>query len=394
MLFVGDWAPGHKPVDSFVQSDLTVINLEGPIFKPQNSDINEWEVQKAGPLLSNSNLPNFSVSTIFNLANNHFMDYGNTVCDENIRLINLSGNKYMGYGSNLAEARKPLVIDYQDVKIGLLSATENLFGTAGFQTPGLSTLGSWIYSMLAELNSRVDFTVVNVHGGFEDSPWPTPDTLERYRSFIDAGANLVIGHHPHVIQGYESYRSGFIAYGLGNFVIDPFAWKDYKYATESIGIELNFIQEKPQIRVRFFETSEQGNRIVIKEKIKDTTLDQYITACLAPINDPELLSEIWLHISLAKGKEYGLQYLSSHFEGRFQYSLRGKIYDYFKGIRSYSDGRSEKMRKMNLTRHMISGESNKELILNNLIWEPKHNVDKCRQAHELISELGILQNSA
>ena len=394
MLFVGDWAPGHKSVEALIPSDLTVINLEGPIYQPQNSDINEWGVQKAGPLLSNSNLPNFSASKIYNLANNHFMDYGSAVCDENISLIELRGDKYMGYGSNLCEARKPLIIDYQGVKIGLFSATENLFGTAGFQTPGLSTLGPWIYSMLAELNSEVDFTVINVHGGFEDSPWPTPDTLDRYRSFIDAGANLVIGHHPHVIQGYEDYNSGFIAYGLGNFVIDPFAWKDYKYATESIGIDLNFTQGKPQLRVRFFETSAQGNRIVVKEKIKGSSLDQYMTACLLPINDRELLSEIWLHISLAKGKEYGLRYLNSYFERRFQYSFRGKIHNYFKGIRSSPDSQSEKMRKMNLTRHMISGESNKELILNNLIWDPKHNVNKCQQAHALISELGILQNSA
>jgi hypothetical protein len=394
MLFVGDWAPGHKPVEALIQSDLAVINLEGPIYHPETSDTNNWETQKAGPLLANSSLPNFSTSNIYNLANNHFMDYGSTVCDENISLIDRTGDRYMGYGSNLDEARKPLIIEYQDVKIGLLSATENLFGAAGFQNPGLSILGPWMYSELADLNSRVDFIVVNIHGGFEDSRWPTPDTLDRYRSLIDAGANLVIGHHPHVIQGYEEYKSGFIAYGLGNFVIDPLAWKDYKNATESLGIDLNFIDRKPRIQLRYFETSALGNQIIVKEKIKDSKLDQYINACLVPIKDRELLSEIWLHISLAKGREYGLRYLGAYFERKFQYSIRGKFYNYFKGIRDSTDSPLENIRKMNLTRHMISGESNRELILNSLISEPAHNIHKCRKAHELINESGILQGNA
>jgi len=215
--------PFLKIRDYLFPADLVFGNLEGPI-----SDKGE----KVGGIYSFRAEPEVKEGLIFagfdilSLANNHLLDYQRIALEETMKILREGGIDYVGAGFGEEEAFSVKVKEVKDVKIGFLAYTnlgpeawrarDNYSGIACISETDLPEIASGIKSA----KEKVDLLVVSLHAGQEYAPEPTHFQREFSRAAIESGADLVVGHHPHVVQEIERYQSGWIAYSLGNFVFD------------------------------------------------------------------------------------------------------------------------------------------------------------------------------
>ena len=164
---------------------------------------------------------------VANLANNHSLDYGYSGLDETRRALAVEGIRSIGAGANLADARQAAIIDVRGTRIAFLGYS-NTFPEefwAEKDRPG-TAFGHehQIREDIAKLKSDgVDVVVVSFHWGREGTT-----ELREYQPLlahaaIDSGADIVIGHHPHVLQAVERYKHGVIFYSLGNFTFGSYS---------------------------------------------------------------------------------------------------------------------------------------------------------------------------
>lgn len=159
---------------------------------------------------------------IVSLANNHIMDFGTQGLMLTIGLLDEIGTGHVGAGETLEEARHPIVLHRRGRRVGFLAYAKEDGHAAGPRSAGSSPIRqSMISEDLAALRPDTDFIVVSLHFGAIYSDYPSREDQALARRIIDLGAHLVIGHHPHVLQGIEAYRRGAIAYSLGEFLFDP-----------------------------------------------------------------------------------------------------------------------------------------------------------------------------
>lgn len=201
------------------QSDHFLVNLEAPVIT--NTLVKP--LQKGGPNLSMKPdalvpLSKYFQKFIFSGANNHIGDFGTAGVMETLKYFDENKLAYIGCGKDSSSAAQPLFLEDN---IALFAFAENEFGIAEENKAGSN--GLKIEENLIQIMklSREGYSVViYFHGGNEYSPIPNPFIKRLFRSFIDAGAKVVIGNHTHCPQGYETYNEGLIFYSLGNFVFD------------------------------------------------------------------------------------------------------------------------------------------------------------------------------
>lgn len=115
------------------------------------------------------------------------------------------GISYVGSGKNLHEAGLPFILEQSEMKIGILNFAENEFNSAGYSSYGSNPVNPISnYYAIKRLKEQVNFIIVIAHGGREHYQLPTPKLRERYRFYVDSGADLVVGHHTHCVSGYEN----------------------------------------------------------------------------------------------------------------------------------------------------------------------------------------------
>jgi len=165
---------------------------------------------------------NFSA---LSLANNHAMDYGAPALADTQRLLQKNGIGYFGAGDDLTRARKPLIITRSSsgLRVGFLGygivCSTSLI--AGKTRPGVAPIvPNYMYRDVLNARKRTDFLVVSVHWGSEFAKMPSNEHRRLAHKIIDLGADAVIGHHPHIAQGFELYKGKLIAYSLGNLLFD------------------------------------------------------------------------------------------------------------------------------------------------------------------------------
>ena len=209
------WEDG---LDLFQKADIAVANLECPV-----SD--RGEPFKSYP-------PNFRADPrtlcfltesgidVVSLANNHILDHGPEAVIDTIERLSRNGIGFFGAGKDQESAQEPLIIERAGIKVGFLGFNEwGPFGDNG--SPGPSRYSEKnVLEGIDQLKSHVDLVIVSVHFGFEFVDFPPPHHIESCRRFVERGAHVVLGHHPHQPQGVEVYRGGVIAYSLGNFLFD------------------------------------------------------------------------------------------------------------------------------------------------------------------------------
>ena len=200
------------------QADVVIGNLETPIIDTQEKPAHSARV----PLKASEGVAKELKSASFgimNVANNHILDYGEKGLINTLEVLKSHRIHYVGAGRNINEARCPLRIRVKGLIITFLSycssynATSNKAGAAPLDIKK-------IREDIADTKKDSDIIIVSLHHGVEYADYPTPGFIRLARQVIDFGAQVVLGHHPHVLQGIEEYNRGIIAYSLGNFIFD------------------------------------------------------------------------------------------------------------------------------------------------------------------------------
>ncbi len=229
--------PFLKIADYLKTADIVFGNLEGPI-----SD----KGTKVGSIYSFRDDPKaidgltFAGFNILSLANNHAFDYGRTALEDTFLKLKTADIDYVGAGFNASEAESPTIKTVNGTKIGFLAFTDlgSSYWQATENNSGINWIGEEDKSssssalslreslLIQEAKKRVDVLIVSLHAGEEYKKEPTQFQIDFAKMVIDAGADLVVGSHPHVVQLNEIYPSagsgqvGYVFYSLGNFIFD------------------------------------------------------------------------------------------------------------------------------------------------------------------------------
>ena len=201
-------------------ADIAAGNLETPITE-RGEPLDKTWVYRTSPKA----VPAFVKAgfDVFNLANNHVLDYGTVGLTDTFKYLNEASLHYTGAGMNDEEAFAPVILERSGIRVAFLGFSRVVpDGTwkAGRDHPGVAPTYNYTRAVEAieRAEQEADVVVVVVHWGEEREPYPNEIQVELARRYVDAGADLVIGSHPHVLQGIESYKGKWIAYSLGNFV--------------------------------------------------------------------------------------------------------------------------------------------------------------------------------
>lgn len=184
---------------------------------------------------------------VLNVANNHSLQYGAQGFADTLAALGEAGLDTIGTrGSTNEFLCAPLIKTVNGVRIGFLGysqAQENFFA-------GEPLYATWdaqrVYADVRRLREQVDFLVVSCHWGIEQLDYAPPSVVADSRQLVEAGADVVLGHHSHVFQAVERYRNGLVLYGLGNFVFDTI-WEEHTPYSAIAMIRLSGVGETREV---------------------------------------------------------------------------------------------------------------------------------------------------
>jgi len=204
--------PFEKILNYLKTFDYVIANLEGPISDKGVKVGSKYSFRmkpEVAEALSKANI------NIVNLANNHIFDYGKLAFEDALKNLEKNNIKYFG------NAYKPLIIEKGEVKIGFLGFSDFLKHLEVKEGKiGIAIVNSNLSEIIKKAKEKVDILIVSFHWGEEYKKIANERQRKLAKIAIDSGADLVIGHHPHVIQNIEKYKDKFIFYSLGNFIFD------------------------------------------------------------------------------------------------------------------------------------------------------------------------------
>jgi hypothetical protein len=261
MLLVGDIVatehPGglrfflEKAAPELRQGEIVYGNLEFPMTDRGRYDSSKYWVQ--GRRMKPEDILALSAAGfhVVSLANNHMMDFGPDGLLQTIELLDSRNIIHCGAGRNLAEARKPAILERDGLRVAFLAytsvfipsfpASKDRPGVVAFRVesaymphprapeqPGIPPIVltfpnrddlDGVLEDIRTAKARADIVVVSWHWGVSQGHRKrVPYQMEVGRACIDAGASLIVGHHPHALLGVEAYKKGIICYSLGNFI--------------------------------------------------------------------------------------------------------------------------------------------------------------------------------
>ncbi len=235
LLFGGDLCPigryerrivaGGEPFEAelarrFREHDFAMVNLEAPLCEADLPADNPGGFGlRADPCVA-AYLRRAGIRFV-GLANNHIRDFGDAGALATLRYLDVAGVRHTGAGRDLAAAQQPLMVRVNGLTLTVWALAERELQVASAERAG----SSWFrpeqdVATVHALRAQCDVLVVYLHAGHEFIPAPSPRLRDACRALIEAGADAVVAHHPHVVQGLERYRDGLIAYSLGNLVFD------------------------------------------------------------------------------------------------------------------------------------------------------------------------------
>lgn len=204
------------------KADIAFANLECPLTDGGRPVLKRPDLVFRGSTENVKTLKKAGFD-ILNLANNHTMDQGREGLLETLSLLEEEGIMSLGAGSSRIEARMPVFMERGITRIGFLGYCD--FPPEGYiyDEHGADVARPDLKSLRQEVESagrQCDFLAVSFHWGKEFDSYPGELQRRLAHEAIDSGADIVIGHHPHVLQGVEQYKGKLIFYSLGNFVFD------------------------------------------------------------------------------------------------------------------------------------------------------------------------------
>lgn len=225
------------------------------------------------------------------LANNHIFDYGLCGFRETLDVLHRNGVRTVGAGLTFEEALSPLSVTVKGTRMTILNFGEGEDLTASRGGPGGC---GWEIERLAasvrKAKRRGDFVVVVAHAGLEYIPFPPPYIVEAYRALSEAGADCVIGHHPHVPQGLELRSGRLIAYSLGNLVF----WQpgDLYYRRTGFFLVLHVRRGGlSSYELHPYRITERGIRRLGKPE--ETAFRKKLDRISTPLGTPKGVSDAW-----------------------------------------------------------------------------------------------------
>src|SRR6059058_5045968 len=216
--------PFRALLESLRGADITFGNLESPIASDSTPVPDSGGVFTAPPLaaLALARAGFDIVST----ANNHAWDGGQAAAEETMRLLTRAGVRFVGSGFGRDMAEQPVILERRGWRVAFFAVTRawnpapyTFREYAGSQWIAWGDT-TWIHPAIRAVKAshRADLIVVSVHGGTEFADAPPKHIEDLERGLIDAGADLVLAHHPHVLQPVVWYKRKPIVQSLGNFV--------------------------------------------------------------------------------------------------------------------------------------------------------------------------------
>lgn len=359
ILFGGDlYCNSNSPVvspavvDFFCDHDLAVLNLEAP-FLDNKIKINSS--QKSGPVIYQSKK---SLDIIKNLhvklvggANNHLMDAGVDGLENTMEILSQNSIQHIGFGKYASEASRGF--DFDDKKIIIIAVGEEEFGVADENMAGINSMYKDAILDQIKKNKEEHFVIVYSHGGPEKEPLPSSYIVNRYRQFIDQGAKLVVGHHPHVVQGFEEYEGGHIFYSLGNFF--------HEMSTQNVGALLSVeIVAGKIINFCFKPIHFRNGELSFLED--DQNFKSYLELSNNLLKDSDLFRQIHQEQAIRMYDAYYQAYFMSLFGYRFNWMSKIKLL-----LKKVFGGYKNKLEQMqnssqNLLLNLIRNKSHHEFI--------------------------------
>ena len=239
IIGVGDIMPGGLLSGSgqpCIQKDVLDLLLRGDVrcgtlecALGNNPTYDEEKVADRGNVIyakdnDISRLKELHINVV-SLANNHFFDLGYAGAKHTINLLDEEGILHCGAGNNLNEASKPAVVDINGKKVAFLGFCDTVYSHVYWCTyatedsPGVNPMETaHVVDVIKNNASIYDYVVVLAHWGSEHTFHPNESTEKISRLMLDAGANLVLGSHPHRIQPVINTKKGSVAYSMGNFL--------------------------------------------------------------------------------------------------------------------------------------------------------------------------------
>jgi poly-gamma-glutamate synthesis protein (capsule biosynthesis protein) len=219
----GDWAaPFRRVAPLLAGADLTLANLECALTASFSPPDDPYTMRFMSSPAAVEGLLLAGIDAV-SLANNHSMDFGPVGLRDTIAVLDAQSIAHVGAGENLADARRPAVLALGGAKVALLGydGVSGAWYGAGDNRPGTAPLDpALLVEDVAAATELAEVVVPFFHWGLEYTPGPTPEQRHLARLAVDAGATLVLGAHPHWVQGIECYQGKPIFYSLGNFVFD------------------------------------------------------------------------------------------------------------------------------------------------------------------------------
>ena len=237
--------PFEEIRDVIHDHDIAFANLESPIStRGKRFYPNKGIYFRADPSVVDGLL--FSGFDVFSLGNNHSLDWGAAALRDTISALEQNGFAFSGAGVTWHDAFRPAVIEIHGTTVAIISINDIYpfeVRERGRQTMVTLTYDTDILQReIRKMEKKYDIIIASVHAGVEYIHEPEPVKVDMMRNLIDYGIDVVIGSHPHVIQGIEVYGDGLIAYSLGNLIFDQ------KWSREtSLGLllEICFFKGRP-----------------------------------------------------------------------------------------------------------------------------------------------------
>ena len=283
--------------------------------------------------------------TVLNVANNHAMQHGEVAFDQSKELLLSNNISPVGIVSQDKDWHCcPVIIQIKGRRVGFIGYS---FEIDRYHPKPLYSFGDdkKIIADIMRLKDNVDFLVLSAHWGLENINRPSAITIRRAHSYIDAGADIIIGHHPHVLQGIENYKGKVIAYSLGNFIfdlnwcsayreslilkIDIKSRQDYSYTFTPVVNDKYFRpisvcdEKREEIQKKIFQLSEWIQR-EIKGDLEKNALTYY-NEYKKITNRYRYLSYIYFLMNIHR---YKMKYLPS----QLKCTLRSRIEDFLANI--------------------------------------------------------------
>lgn len=257
----------QKVLDYINDSNAVVINYESPITSNRNVYTVATGIKKRLKHRTDPEAMDYIKSAFKNpylsFANNHMNDLLDIGIIDTIDNADAAGIKHFGSGRNLEETLSYRIIG-DDVKVGIFSFQYKDFNRSD-KKPFMGPIKEDNYKEIQQIIDSIkaagaDYTVAFYHGGTEFLHYPEPDKRKRIKKYLDMGCDVVVAHHPHVVQGYEYYGDKLAFYSLGNFYFDTDYQRSQADSDKGIIIKVTFGEDGVSFETRSIKINRDEER--------------------------------------------------------------------------------------------------------------------------------------